>query len=136
MRADPASSPELRDSDAPVLIEDDSSRSNSDGTHSPVNDLDSDLPTFTSLVLKQVRQAPSKMFSADDLALISKQLQVLSDCLSGIMVPPQPSPPPVSDPPVSDPVAPQLLSSLSQDKVVWLVHRPLSGLRSSTGLSV
>ncbi len=55
------------------------------------------------------------------MALISKHLQVLSDWLSGLTV----SPPPSSG---SDPVAPKLLSSLSHEEVVWLVHHPGSAL--------
>jgi hypothetical protein len=53
----------------------------------------------------------------DNLALISKHLQVLLDRLSDLTV----SPPPSSG---LDPVAPKLLSSLSHEEVVRLVHRP------------
>jgi hypothetical protein len=80
-----------------------------------------ELPTFFSLVPKQHRWAKSTTFSVDDLALISKHLQVLSDRLSGLTV----FPPPSSG---LDPVAPKLLSSLSHEEVVWLVHCPGSAL--------
>ena len=118
-----------------MVIEDDSPRSDSDGALSPFDDLDSDLPTFTSFVPKQVRQAHSKTFLANDLALISKQFQVLLDCFSGIMDPPQPSPPPDSDPQVSVPVAPRLLFTPSQDDVVTclivsFLQAPTGGIRT------
>ncbi len=124
--AAPASPPALCPSDAPVLIEDDGSSEDNDDATLPADDVESGLPTFPSLVPKQVRRASSRSFSPNDLALISKQLQVLSDHLSGITVPPLPSPPAVSDSgaPVSDSDAPRLLSSLSQEDVVRLVHRP------------
>ena len=121
-RTDPTPSPGHHRTDAPALIEDDGSL---DDGASPVDDSVLALPTFRSLVPKQVRRRPSMPFSPDDLALISKQLQVLSDQLSGVTAPP-PSPSP--QPPDSTPVAPRLLSSLSQDEVVRLVHRPGSVL--------
>ena len=105
--ADPASPPALCLSDAPVLIEDDGSSVTNDDATPPADDVESGLPTFSSLVPKQVRRASSTSFSPDDLALISKQLQVLSDRLSGITVPPLPSPP-VSGAPVSDSDTPRL----------------------------
>ncbi len=77
-------------SPGPALIEDDASW---DGSSSRVDAADSDLPTFTSMVPKQVHRNQSTPFSLDDLALISKQLQVLSDHLSGVTAPP-PSPSP------------------------------------------
>ena len=122
----PASPPALRPLDAPVLIEDDGSSGDNDVAKPSADDVESDLPAFSSLVPKQVRHASSKTFSPNDLALISKQLQVLSDRLSGITVPPLPSPPAVLylDAPVSDWDTPRLLSSLSQEDVVRLVHRP------------
>jgi hypothetical protein len=102
--AAPASPPLLRPSDAPVLIEDDGSSEDNDDATPPADDVESGLPTFPSLVPKQVLRVSSKSFSPNNLALISKQLQVLSDHLSGITVPPLPSPPAVSDSgaPVSD----------------------------------
>jgi hypothetical protein len=57
-------------------------------------------------------------FSTNDIALITQHLQVLSDKLSGLQ-----SPPP-SSPDTLDPPPPRLLSTLSQDVVVHLVHRP------------
>lgn len=115
-RTDPLPSP------GPALIEDDTSQ---DGGSYLVDAPASDLPQFTSLVPKQVRRRQSTTFSPDDLALISKQLQVLSDRLSGVTAPP---PPPSPQPTDSASVAPRLLSSLSQDEVVRLVHRPGSEL--------
>ena len=79
------------------------------------------LPKMTrSVAPKQVHWAPLKTFSADNLALISTQLQVLSDRLLGIMI--------LSPPVDVDPLTPWLLSSLSPEKVVWLVHCPDSAL--------
>ncbi len=75
-----------------------------------------DLPTIISPVPKQVRWAKSNTFSTDNLAIISRHLKFLSDRLSGLPVPP----PPPSD---LDSVAPKLISSLSHDEVVQLVHR-------------
>ena len=119
-----STSSKLCESDAPVVIEDNSQRSDSDGDPPQDHDSGSDLPTFTSFVPKQVRQTHSKTFSADDLAIISKHLQGLL----GNMNPPPPSPPSDSDPPVLAPVAPRLLSTLSQEDVVKLIHRPGSNL--------
>ena len=121
-RTDPNPSPGHHPSDAPALIEDDGSL---DGGLSPVDDTESALPTITSLVPKQVRRRPSVPFSPDDLALLSKHLQVLSDRLSGATAPP---PSPSTQPTGLTPGAPRLLSSLSKDEVVRLVHRPGSAL--------
>jgi len=121
--ADPASPPALCPLDAPVLTEDEGSSVNNDDATRSADDVESGLPTFSSLVPKQVRRALSTSFSPNDLALISKRLQVLSDRLSGITVPPLPSPP-ESGAPVSDLDTPRLLSSLSQEDDVRLVHRP------------
>ena len=124
--AAPVSPPALCPSDAPVLIEEDGSSVDNGDATPPADDIESGLPTFSSLVPKQVRRASSTSFSPNDLALLLKQLQVLSDRLSGITVPSLPSPPAVSDSgaPVSDSDTPRLLSSLSQEDVVRLVHRP------------
>ncbi len=86
-------------------------------------DMELELPTFFSLVPIQLCRAKSTIFLVDDLALIFKRLQVLLDQLSGLTV----SPPPSLS---SDPVAPKLLSSLSHEEVVSLVHRPGSALPS------
>ncbi len=75
-------------------------------------------PTFTSPVPKQAPQAMPTPFSTNDIALIAQHLQVLSDKLSGLQSP-QPSSPETSNPPPS-----RLLSTLSQDDIVRLVHRP------------
>ncbi len=119
-------SPELCLSGDLVLIEDDGLIAQvacdvNDDSPPPIVNMESELPTFFSLVPKQLRRAKSTTILVDDLALISKHLQVLSDRLSGLMV----SPPPCSG---SDPAAPKLLSSLSHEEVVWLVHRPGSTL--------
>ncbi len=76
-------------------------------------------PSFRSVVPKRGPVTKAPPFSADDIASISQHLKLLSDCLSGLAD----SPSPVS-PPAPEPVAPKLLSSLSPDEVVWLVHRP------------
>jgi hypothetical protein len=119
-------SPELHLSGDPVLIEDVGLIAQvacdvNNDLPPPINDTESELFTFVSLVPKQVRWAKSTTFSVDNLALISKHLQVLVDWLSDLTV----SPPPSLG---LDPVAPKLLSSLSHEEVVWLVHRPSSAL--------
>jgi hypothetical protein len=118
-----ASSPALRPLDAPVLIEDDGSSADNVTAPPLAVDVALDLPTFTSMVPMQVCPASSQSFSSDDLAMISKQLQVLLDCLSGITIP---SPPAVleSGSPVLDSDTTQLLLSLSREDVVQLVHCP------------
>jgi hypothetical protein len=78
------------------------------------------LPSFTSVVLKRGPLPKVHPFLADNIATISKHLKLLSDRLSGIAI----SPSPDSSPQDSNPVAPNLLSSLSPDKVVCLVHHP------------
>jgi hypothetical protein len=110
----------------PVLIEDDGSIAQvacdvNNDLPPPIDDTESEVSTFVSLVPKQVCRAKSTTFLVDDLALISKHLQVLLDRLSGLTV----SPPPSLG---LDPVAPKLLSSLSHEEVVRLVHRPGSTL--------
>jgi hypothetical protein len=119
-------SPELHLSGDPVLIEDDGLIAQvacdvNNDSPPPIVDVESGLPTIFSLVPKQLRQAKSTTFLVDDLALISKHLQVLSDRLFGLMV---------SLPPSLglDTVAPKLLSSLSHEEVVRLVHCPSSAL--------
>ncbi len=119
-------SPELRLSGDPVLIEDNGLIAQvacdvNNDLPPPIVDMEPELPTFFSLIPKQLRQAKSTTFLVDNLALISKHLQVLSDWLFGLTV----SPPPSLG---SDPVAPKLLSSLSHEEVVRLVHRPGSAL--------
>ncbi len=114
--------PELSHSGNPVLIEVDGSIAEvacdvNNDSPPPIVDTESELPTFFSLVQKQHRQAKSITFLVDNLALISKHLQVLSDRLSGFTVFPPPSL-------GLDPFAPKLLSSLSHEEVVRLVHRP------------
>jgi hypothetical protein len=118
--------PELHLSDNLVLIEDNGLIAQvacdiNDDLPPPIVNTESDLPKFFYLVPKQLRRAKSTTFLVDNLALTSKHLQVLSDWLSGLTV----SPPPSLG---LDPVAPKLLSSLSHEKVVRLVHRPGSAL--------
>jgi hypothetical protein len=122
-RADAAPLPEICLSGDPVLIEDKGSIAHNTGDINndlppPFDASESDLPLFVSPVPKQVCWAKLCAFSVHDLTLISKQLQVLSDRLSGLTV----SPPP------SDLDAPKLLSSLSHEEVVPLAHRPGSAL--------
>jgi hypothetical protein len=126
VRADAEPSPELRLSGDPVLIEDNGLIAQvacdiNNDLPPPIVDTKLELPTFFSLVPKQLRRAKSTTLSVDNLALISKHLQVLLDWLSGLTV---------SLPPSLglDPVAPKLLSSLSHEEVVWLVHHPGSAL--------
>ena len=76
-----------------MLTEDEGSSVDNDDATRSANDVELGLPTFSSLVPKQVRYASSTSFYPNNLALISKQLQVLSDHLTGITVPPLPSPP-------------------------------------------
>ncbi len=118
--------PELHLLGNPVLIEDDGLIAQvacdvNNDSPPPIVDTEPELPTFFSLVPKQLCQAKSTTFLMDNLALIFKHLQVLLDRLSGLTV----SLPPSLG---SDPVAPKLLSSLSHEEVVWLVHRPGSTL--------
>jgi hypothetical protein len=77
-------------------------------------------PCYKSIVPKREPVPTAPPFSADDIAVISKHLKLLSDRLSGLADHPSP----VTTPPASDPVAPKLLSLLSRDEVVRLVHRP------------
>jgi hypothetical protein len=78
------------------------------------------LTPFTSVVPEWGPCPTVHPFSADGIVTISKHLKLLLDCLSGITE----SPSPDSSPPASDAVAPLLLSSLSPDEVVRLVHCP------------
>ncbi len=77
-------------------------------------------PSFKSVVPKQGPVPKVPPFLADNIASVSQHLKLLSDCLSGLADPPSPAP----APPEIEPVAPKLLSSLSPDEVVRLVHRP------------
>ncbi len=125
-RAGAEPSPELRLLGDPVLIEDNGLIAQvacdvNDDSPPPIVNMESELPTFFSLVPKQLRWAKSTTFSVDNLALISKHLQVLLDRLSSLTV----SPPPSSG---LDSVAPKILSSLTHEEVVCLVHRPGSAL--------
>ncbi len=125
-RAGAEPSPELCLSGNPVLIEDNGLIAQvacdvNNDSPPPIVDAELELPTFFSLVPKQLCRAKLTTFLVDDLALISKHLQVLSDWLSGLTVSLSPSL-------GLDPVAPKLLSSLSHEAVVRLVHRPGSAL--------
>ncbi len=77
-------------------------------------------PCFKSIVPKRGPVPIAPPFLADGIAVISQHLKLLSDHLSGLADPPSP----ITTPPASDPVAPKLLSSLSRDEVVRLVHCP------------
>ena len=78
------------------------------------------LPSFTSVVPKQSPLPKAQPFSADNIATIPKHLKLLSNCLLGIADSSSLN----SSPPNSNPVTPKLLSSLSPDEVVRLVHCP------------
>jgi hypothetical protein len=80
-------SPELCLLGNPVLIEDDGliaqvAYDTNNDSPPPIVDMESELPMFFSLVPKQLCRAKSTSFLVDNLALISKHLQVLSDGLS------------------------------------------------------
>ncbi len=77
-------------------------------------------PSFRSVVPKQGPVLKAPPFLANDIVSISQHLKLLSDHLSGFAD----SPSPASAPLAFEPVAPKLLSSLSPDEVVCLVHRP------------
>jgi hypothetical protein len=108
----------------PVLIEDDGSLAPVQevvDTDSPAfNDAKLDLPSFTSIVLKQGPCPKVKSFSADNIADIYNHLQLLLDCLSGDAASPSTDSPPLD----SKPAAPKLLSSLTANKVTHLMHHP------------
>ena len=76
-------------------------------------------PSFKSVVPKRGPVLKAPPFSANAIASISQHLKLLLDCLSGLAD----SPSPASAPLALEPVAPKLLSSLSPDEVVRLVHR-------------
>jgi hypothetical protein len=73
---------------------------------------------FHSIVPKRGPLPKVNPFSADDIATITQHLKLLSDRLSGIAA----SSSLDSSPQDSGPVAPKLLSSLSPNEVVHLVH--------------
>ena len=77
--------------------------------------------TFISPVPNQPPANP-KSFSTDDIASIKQHLQGLSDKLAGLQPPPPSSQVPSNSPPSL------LLSMLSRDEVMRLVHRPGSKL--------
>jgi len=101
-------SPSLPLPDDPAIIEDNTSLAGSELLPSPV-------PQWAPPV-------PPTSFSADDLASIAQHLQVLSTKLSSLQ-----SPPPDSSETSTTPPS-RLLSTLSLDEVVRLVHRPGSVL--------
>jgi hypothetical protein len=78
------------------------------------------LLLFHSIVPKRGPLPKVNPFSADNIATITQHLKLLSDHLSGIAA----SSSLGSSPQDSGPVAPKLLSSLSPNEVVHLVHRP------------
>ncbi len=108
----------------PVLIEDDVSLAPVQevvDTDSPASNVAKpDLPSFTSIVLKQGPRPKVKSFSADNIAAIYSQLRLLPDHLSGVAASPSTDSPRLD----SEPAAPKLLSSLTADEVARLMHRP------------
>jgi hypothetical protein len=78
------------------------------------------LPLFHSIVPKHGPLPKVHPFSADNIATITQHLKLLLDWLSGTAASPSPN----SSPQDSGPVAPKLLSSLSPNEVIRLVHRP------------
>ncbi len=109
------------DSSDPVLFEDDCKMIVKMNPPAPVViEPTPMLPLFHSIVLKRGPLPKVHPFFAYDIATITQHLKLLSDHLSGITA----SPSPDSSPQDSGPMAPKLLSSLSPDKVVRLVHRP------------
>jgi hypothetical protein len=108
-----------------VLIEDDGfatpiEASGDDGFSVPVYDAIGDLSLLYSHVPKRGPCAGVKSLSPDAIATISRHLQCLSTELLGLSG----SPPTDSTPLDPGPVALRLLSSLSHDDVVRLVHCP------------
>ena len=92
-------------------------------THSPlgwVSHLRTSHHLSSPLTPSEARFPRLSLFLADDIASISQHLKLLSYCLSGLAD----SPSPASAPPEIEPMAPKLLSSLSPDEVVHLVHCP------------
>ncbi len=79
----------------------------------PLNYINPDLLSFTSIVLKQGPHLKVKSFSADNIAAICNHLKLLLDRLSGFDASPSLHSPQLD----SNPVAPKLLSSLTLDKV-------------------
>ena len=109
------------DSSEPVLIEDDCATVVRMNPPAPVViEPMPTLPSFHSIVPKRASLPKVHPFSADDIATITQHLKLLSDHLCRIAA----SSSLDSSPQDSGPVAPKLLSSLSPDKVVRLVHRP------------
>ncbi len=109
------------DSSDPVFIEDDCAMVVGMNPPAPVViEPTPTLPLFHSIVPKCGPLPKVPPFSADDIATITQHLKLLLDRLSGIAA----SSSLDSSPQHSRPVAPKLLSSLSSDKVVRLVHHP------------
>jgi hypothetical protein len=109
------------DSSDPMLIEDDCKTVVKMNHPAPVVIKPTPmLPLFHSIVPKRGPLPKVHPFSADDIATITQHLKLLSDWLSGIAA----SPSPDSSPQDSRPVAPKLLSSLSPNEVIRLVHHP------------
>ena len=97
-------------SSAPVLVEND----DSSVALAPVSPrLDgppaAESSSFKSIVPKRGPAPTAPPFWADDIAVISHHLKLLSDRLSGLADPPSP----VTTPLALDPVPPKLLLSLS-----------------------
>ena len=109
------------DSSAPVLVENDDGSVVLDSLSPRLGVPPADeSPSFKSVDPKRGPVPKAPPFLADDIASISQHLKLLSYRLSGLAD----SPSPASAPPEIEPMAPKLLSSLSPDEVVHLVHCP------------
>jgi hypothetical protein len=109
------------DSSDPMLIEDDCETVVKMNPPAPVViEPTPILPSFHSIVPKRGPLPKVLPFSADNIATITQHLKLLLDRLSRIAASPSPN----SSPQDSRPLAPKLLSSLSPDEVIRLVHRP------------
>ena len=109
------------DSPAPVLVENDDGSVVLDSVSPRLGIPPAvESPSYKSVVPKQGPVPKAPPFLANDIASISQHLKLLLDRLSGLAD----SPSPVSAPPALKHVAPKLLSSLSPDEVVCLVHCP------------
>ncbi len=102
--------PAMTVSSAPVLVENDDSLVALAPVSLQLDGLPAgESPCFKSIVPKRGPVPTDPPFWADDIAVISQHLKLLSDRLSGLADHPSP----ITNPPASDPVAPKLLSSLS-----------------------
>ena len=111
----------MKDSPAPVWVKNDDGLVVLD-TVSPRLGVSPVLesPSFKSVVPKRGPVPKVPPFLADNIASISQHFKLLSDRLSGLADPPSPA----LAPPGIEPMSPKLLSPLSHDEVIRLVHRP------------